>query len=49
MVLGEATPVTAEDTDGPGFVEDEAEFVAVFELDLWKAVSNQEFIGSVCG
>lgn len=33
-MLCEASACAAEDAEGPGFVEDEAEFVAVAELDL---------------
>ena len=35
LVGGEAAAGAAEDADGVGFVEDEPEFVAVFELDLF--------------
>ena len=34
LVLGDAAGGAAQDAVGPGFVEDEPEFVAVFELDL---------------
>ena len=34
LVRGQAAPAPAEDADGVGFVEDEPEFVTVFELDL---------------
>ena len=34
LMLSEAATGTAEDAEGPGFVEDEAELVAEFELDL---------------
>lgn len=34
LMLGEAAAGAAEDAKGPGFVEDEAEFVAEFKFDL---------------
>lgn len=34
LVLGETSAGTAEDTVGPGLIEDKAELVAEFEFDL---------------
>lgn len=39
LVLGDAAAGTAEDAEGGGFVEEETEFVAAFELDLLQAFS----------
>ena len=41
LVLRDAAAGAAEDAKGPGFVEDEAEFVAEFELDLEGGETGQ--------
>ena len=43
LVFGDAAACSAEDSVGPGFVEDEAEFEAGLELDLAVVFSKTSF------
>ena len=40
LMLGDAAACAAEYAEGPGFVKDEAEFVAEFEHDLARSQSS---------